>query len=918
MCTNLTIHVVLKLFFYYFFSEAATLSDMEEDFWFKTVYQNESPEEENDPLIEKLVDLIENDSAMEEIAEVLPHISNLNGFFENWSPLHYAVVANRKDVCEILIQRGADVNRLGEDSHSEETLNYGRTPFTVSCSRVSSIAIFELLLNNGGDVNTTEPISENTPLIYTVQCLDFYEDSKCTIGIQHEKMELLVKHGANPNKRTSLGLTLLHFFDLYSENQKEEESALDMMSTMVKKYKLDVNAKDGTGFTPLMVACGNLRPKRIELLLRLGANLNGALVRNDKSAVHMLSEFHNPDIVTNYEKRFTECFKVLLNAGLDIHKTSFIGNTILHELCSGAFNFHAVNICLKYGSKLEQENIFGIPPLTSCLLYNDVSTEDLKTHEENVKQQLTIAKYFLSKRSGINLKDINGMTPLMTAARKNLSASVSFIIENGGSVNETDKCGRTALHHCILAATRQNKFITVLNLLLEANIDVTKRDHKGYTAGYYTIFLDEIRRQKVSQYLTLHDKNSSFKFKNKQWSKFQEEKKRFENFFTTSESSSSSFKQLHFEEKKKLLKDLLYTPGVGTVETIAESTELQDKINTLMQQFCDALSSSDSHFKYKIFLSGSVSEGTKIGLLDEYDYLLVVENLLDFVPEERYDTDTGFINLRYVGQDKMHFLVTEGYFDSSKFIIYFYKNAFDVLGSLETLKESNMYIIAKNYGNEGSSERLQNSASFIIFLKYYSQHFGEIDLSIDLVPAFLFPKEWWPKNIKDSLPITALKNEQNFCALLTKSKSDSLNDLNKLRISTSLIETRMIRSLPSFMRNAYMIMKTLKEILKDDEFGHYRYSMDTYRFKNALLKHAQRHFQDRNESKYYSKTNDLVAANKETFNYAKTMDSLKAIIAQADDTSFFFDKAEREMDLFEQSFHAIGALLLRRLYDMLS
>ena len=907
--------MVLTLFLNYCFSESATLSDTEKDIWFKTVYQNESSENEDDPLIEKLVDLIENNSPTEELAEVLPQISNLNGFFENWSLLHYAVVANREDVCKILIQGGADVNRLGEDAHSEKTLNYGRTPFTISCSRVSSMAIFELLLNNGGDVNTTEPISENTPLIYTVQCIDFYEDSKCSIGVQHEKMKQLVKHGADPNKKTSLGLTLLHFFDLYRENAQEEESALAMISTMVKKYKLDVNAKDGTGLTPVMVACGILRPRRIEILLRLGANLNGVLARNGKSVVHMLSECHNPDIVTNYEERFTKCFQVLLNAGLDMYKTSFTGNTILHELCTGAFNLHAVSICLKYGSELEQENIFGITPLNSCLLYNDESTEDLETHEQDVKQQLTIAKYFLSVRSDINLKDINGMTPLMTAVRKNLPASVSFIIENGGSVNETDKCGRTALHHCILAATRQNEFITVLNLLLEANINVAKRDHSGYTAGYYTIFLDEIRRQKVSQYLTLYDKNSSFKFKNRQWSKFQEEKK---NFFTISESPSSSFKKLHFEEKKKILKDLLYTPGVGTVETITESSELHDQINTLMQQFCNALSSSDSHFKYKILLSGSVSEGTKIGLLDEYDYLLVVENLLDFVPKERDDTDTGFVNLRYVGQDKMHFLVTEGYFDTSKFITYFHKNAFDALGSLETLRKSNMYIISKNYGNEGSSLRLQNSASFIIFLKYYSQHFGEIDLSIDLVPAFLFPKEWWPKNITDSSRITVLKNEQNFCALLTKTKSDSLNDLNKLRISTSLIETRIIRSLPSFMRNAYMIMKTLKEISQDDEFGHYRYCLDTYRFKNALLKHAQRHFPDLNESEYCDKTNDRVAANKETFNCAKTIDSLKAIIVQADGISFFFDKTEREMDLLEQRNHAIGALLLRRLYDILS
>ena len=97
---------------------------------------------EDDPLIEKLVDLIENNSPIEELFEVLPQISNLNGFFENLSLLHYAVVANREDVCKILIQGGAGVNRLGEDAHSEKTLNFGRSPFTISCSRVSSMAHF--------------------------------------------------------------------------------------------------------------------------------------------------------------------------------------------------------------------------------------------------------------------------------------------------------------------------------------------------------------------------------------------------------------------------------------------------------------------------------------------------------------------------------------------------------------------------------------------------------------------------------------------------------------------------------------------------------------------------------------------------------------------------------------------------------
>ena len=905
----------------YIFSETTALLQTKEgipDLWWKSDFQNKSSANEDDLLMRKLVNLIENDSPDNEIVKVLPEISKLDKFYEGWSPLHYAVVANREDVCEMLIQRGADVNIMAEEVHSAETLNYGLTPFSISCSRVSHMAIFEMLLKNGGDVNTVEPISGNTPLTYTVKSIDFHENSKCSIKTQHEKMEQLVKYGANPNKRTSLGLTLLHFFDLHSENEKEEELALDMMNTMIQKYKLDVNANDGTGLTPIMVACQNLRAKRIDLLIRLGANLDNVVAKNGWSVVHMLSGINDPDYVTNYEKRFAECFEVLLKAEFNIHKTSFTGNTILHELCTGVFNLNVVGICLKYGLELDQKNIFGNTPLHSCLLYNNEMTYDLKIHEQEIRKQLTTAKFLLSKRSDVNSKDINGMTPLMTASRKNLPASVSFIIENGGSINESDKCGRTALHHCILAANKQEEFITVLKLLLEANIDVTKRDHNGYTANYYTIFLDEIRRQKASQYLSLYDENSSFIFQNKQWSIFQKERERFEELFTISESSNASFKEFPSEEKNRVLKDLLYAPGIGTIETIAESSKLKNQINSLMQQFCNALSSSDSPFKYKILLSGGVAEGTKVGLPDEYDYLLVVENLLGFIPEETDNTGVGFVKLKYKGQNKMSFLVTDGYLDTSKFTTYFRKVAFDMLGRLETLKRSDIYIIGKNYGNEGNCEQLQNSANFIIFLRCYSQCFGEIDLSIDIVPVYVFPREWWPKNTNDSLSLTVLKNEQNFCASLMKAKGHLFSDLNQLRISTSLIETRIIKSLPSFMRHAYMIMKILKEVCTDEELGPYRYYMDTYRLKNALLKHVQIHFPDLDDNEYCDKTIGQSPTNKEIFSYANTLYSLKELIVQANGSSFCFKKLEREMDMFGQLADARGALFLCRLYDRFS
>lgn len=186
--------------------------------------------------------------------------------------------------------------------------------------------------------------------------------------------------------------------------------------------------------------------------------------------------------------------------------------------------------------------------------------------------------------------------------------------------------------------------------------------------------------------------------------------------------------------------------------------------------------------------------------------------------------------------------------------------------------------------------------------------------------VLLLPKEWWPIHIKVSFPLTVLKNKQNFCASLMKAKSDLLNyDLKLLRISTSLIETRIVKSLPSFMRNAYTIMKILNKVCRDEEFGPYRYFMDTYRFKNALLKYAQIHFPSLNENEYCDKTAGIATVNKETFDYTKTIDSLVDIIVQADGSSFFFSEAKIDRDdLVEEYEDEAGTLLLYRLDHMLS
>ena len=66
-------------------------------------------EDENEK--DALVDLIINDSSLDEVCEYIERES-LNDFnypVNGWTPLHYATVKNKKDICELLVQKGSDI-----------------------------------------------------------------------------------------------------------------------------------------------------------------------------------------------------------------------------------------------------------------------------------------------------------------------------------------------------------------------------------------------------------------------------------------------------------------------------------------------------------------------------------------------------------------------------------------------------------------------------------------------------------------------------------------------------------------------------------------------------------------------------------------------------------------------------------------
>ncbi len=116
-----------------------------------------------------------------------PDLKTEKGEFKHLSLLYYAVEQNQKEIAEVLISRGADVNLTGRY----------QTPLHIAATRGYE-EIAQLLVTHGADVNFVEKQNGYTPLHYAAW------------HGHREIAELLINQGSDVNAATYSGFTPLH------------------------------------------------------------------------------------------------------------------------------------------------------------------------------------------------------------------------------------------------------------------------------------------------------------------------------------------------------------------------------------------------------------------------------------------------------------------------------------------------------------------------------------------------------------------------------------------------------------------------------------------------------------------------------------------------------------------------------------
>jgi len=173
------------------------------------------------------------------------------------TPLLCALIPPNIELCRLLIDNGADVNKTCLDMTNRGQRSIYNPLSCITCSlREDACDIMELLLKSGADPNatflhkSTDVNDTVTPVIYAI------------LWNEPKKLSILLKNGAKANTCDKEGLTPLHWA-AYSDNA---ECILILL-----EHKADIEFPTKGGNSPLWVAKNKGRHQAVHVLLKNGA-----------------------------------------------------------------------------------------------------------------------------------------------------------------------------------------------------------------------------------------------------------------------------------------------------------------------------------------------------------------------------------------------------------------------------------------------------------------------------------------------------------------------------------------------------------------------------------------------------------------------------------------------------------------------
>jgi ankyrin repeat protein len=334
-----------------------------------------------------------------EVAEILiaagadVNFKNVRG----GTPLHWT---NERDVAEILIAKGADVN---------SKTNKDVTPLHVAIA-AGRKDIANLLIVNGADID-----------IFAAAALGFVDKVKALLNENPN----LVRH------YYSRGFRPLH------EAAKWEEKEV---AELLLSNGADINAKDNDGRTALHEALRRGHEDLAKFLAAKGANLDIFLaaalgltdtvddfLKVNPQLIHAKDKWGEEPLHKAAEWGHIKIVQFLIAKGADISATSYSEEwtTLFWAIRSG--HKDVAELLISKGANIDARKLYNLTPLQWAA---DRGRKDM-------------VEFLIDKGADINAKTDLGSTPLHLAAEQGHKDIAKLLIDKGANINEKDNFGRT-------------------------------------------------------------------------------------------------------------------------------------------------------------------------------------------------------------------------------------------------------------------------------------------------------------------------------------------------------------------------------------------------------------------------------------------------------------------------------------------
>ena len=356
-------------------------------------------------------------------------VNSLGGYYGR--PLCAAATTGRMDICRILIQHGADVDKGGSDPKHRRT----GTPLGLA-ARFGRENIAKLLIENGANVEGNSG-HYHGPAI----CAAAYN------GHEHI-VQLLLENGADVNGQGPDGKTSLH--------GAARGGHLGAVKILLE-HNADIEARNKYNETPLIRAAINDQIEMTELLIEKGAKIE-AEDHQGFTALHRT--------VKHGRKA---AFAILLKKGAHLGTRGATGETLLHSAVI-ADNKEIVGKLLRLGADLESQDNEGLTPLHLAALSDRQST-------------LIV---LLDKGANLHSEDKNGWTPLHNAALKGNVNVMRTLIIKGADLEAKDRYNHNTPLHLAAMGGKEN----AVRLLLYHDANIEALNSSGETPLFQVLFID--------------------------------------------------------------------------------------------------------------------------------------------------------------------------------------------------------------------------------------------------------------------------------------------------------------------------------------------------------------------------------------------------------------------------------------------